>query len=115
MAQFFFFAGRGLEETEIIDKIAHRYGWTIREINDLDAGMLYRLVLRIMKEEVRQQSWDLYLKHFHFMIAGQLKFEAFESYYGRISGTDIDTRPAEEIIAEVEEIKKQFAEGGGKN
>lgn len=74
--------------------------------------MLFRLFLRIMKEDVKSQAWDLYLKHFHFMIAGNLKFESFESYYGRISGTDIDTRPAEDILAEVEEIKKQIGGGG---
>ena len=114
MEKFFFFSGRDLEEPEIIDKIAHRYGWTIREIHELDAVMLFRLVLRIMKEDVRAQAWDLYLKHYHFMITKQLQFKDFDSFYGQLSGTDIDTRPAEEILAEVEEIKKRF-EGGGQN
>lgn len=112
MASFFFFNGRDAEEPEIVDQVAHRYGWTIREIMDLDAGMLFRLYRRILTEDTKRKAWDLYCEHFRYMITGQLQYKSFDDYYDRFSGQDIDLRPAEEILAEVAEIEKQFNEGG---
>ena len=43
-----------------------------------------------------------------FMSLKLLKFVSFDDYYGQISGRDFDLRPDEEIIAEVEEIRKQL-------
>ena len=41
-----------------------------------------------------------------FMIIQWLKWMSFDDYYTRRTGGDIDTRPAEEILAEVAEVKK---------
>lgn len=69
------------------------------------------LFLRIREAERKDQAFQLYLKQFHFMITKQLHYETFTEYYNRMTGGDIDTRPDEEILAEVEEIRKQMKGG----
>lgn len=64
------------------------------------------LYMLIRKEKNKAQAWDLYLKQFHFMVEGKMKYEAFQTYYDRVTGNDIDTRPDADILAEVEEIRK---------
>lgn len=66
------------------------------------AGM-YR---KIREAERKDQAWELYLKQFHFMITGNIKYEAFNDYYDRVSGHNIDLRSDAEILAEVEDIRK---------
>lgn len=69
------------------------------------------LFLRIREAERKDQAFQLYLKQFHFMITKQLHYETFTEYYNRMTGGDIDTRPDEEILAEVEAIRKQMKGG----
>ena len=46
------------------------------------------------------------------MSLGLLKFVPFEEYYLRITGGSLDLRPAEEILAEAEQIRKEFGIDG---
>lgn len=76
------------------------------EIFELDLVTMAGLYTRIRDEERKSEAWDLYLKQFHYMISNQLKYQSFNEWYDRISGHDIDLRPDEEILAEVEEVRK---------
>lgn len=66
----------------------------------------------IRDETNRKQAWDLYLEQFHYMVGGHMKYESFSTYFDRVTGKDIDTRPDAVILAEVEEIRKQMKKGG---
>lgn len=66
----------------------------------------------IRNEKNRTQAWDLYLEQFHYMVGGRMKYEAFNSYFDRITGRDIDMRPDAEILAEVEAIRQEMKKGG---
>ena len=44
------------------------------------------------------------------MASKVLKFMSFEEYYDQVSGRNIDLRPDEEILAEVEAIRKEMKE-----
>lgn len=70
--------------------------------------MMADLYQMIREEKNKAQAWDLYLEQFHYMVSGRMKYEAFTSYFDRVSGKNIDTRPDAEILAEVEEIRKQM-------
>ncbi len=39
------------------------------------------------------------------------KFMTFEEFYDKMTGADLDLRPAEEILKEAEEIQARFANG----
>lgn len=66
----------------------------------------------IRNEKNRIQAWDLYLEQFHYMVGGRMKYEAFNSYFDRVTGRDIDMRPDAEILAEVEAIRQEMKKGG---
>lgn len=66
------------------------------------------LYARIREEERKSQAWDMYLQRFHFMINGQLKYQSFNEWYGVITGGNLDLRPADEILAEVEAIREEL-------
>lgn len=48
-----------------------------------------------------------------YMIRKDIKFMSWEDYWDRVSGQNIDLRPASEILAEVAEIREEFAKEGG--
>ena len=48
-----------------------------------------------------------------FMAVGILKFISFDDYYKKMTGGDIDWRPDADILAEVEEIRKQMRNKDG--
>lgn len=72
--------------------------------------MMAELYQRIKEEEKKSEAWDLYLEQFHYMITKQIKYKSFNEWYNHISGKDLDRRPAEDIIAEVEAIRKELKE-----
>lgn len=45
------------------------------------------------------------------MYAGVVKFVSFEDFKSKLTGSDIDTRPAEEILAEAREAEKWVTNG----
>ena len=64
-------------------------------------------VLKVAVEKTRRDTvYAEWVAIQPFMILEWLKFMSFDDYYTRRTGGDIDVRPAEEILAEVEEIKK---------
>lgn len=42
------------------------------------------------------------------MYAGMVKFVQYEDFRAKLTGSDIDTRPVEEILAEVAEVRKEI-------
>lgn len=54
------------------------------------------------KEQVRNQ-WTAMLP---YMSIGYLKYMSFDDYYNKCTGSNIDLRPTEEIIAEIEEAHR---------
>jgi len=60
------------------------------------------------KRDEAFQQWTSLLP---YMSLGYFEYERFENYYNRITGKNIDTRPAEVIIAEIEELHSKFKKG----
>lgn len=113
MEGFFYITCGADEEERIIDRFASRYGWTIPEIMDLDARDLHRMYRQIRIEERRTQAREQWLVMLPMMLKKEMKFMTYEDYWDRVSGQSIDTRPAEEILAEVAQIRAEFAREGG--
>ena len=60
------------------------------------------------KDMVHRQWCALYPQ----MVLGLVNFVSFEDYYNRVTGGSLDLRPAEEILAEAEQIRKEFGIDG---
>lgn len=57
------------------------------------------------KRDQARAQWNALLP---FMNLELLKYISFEEYFDRITGANLDQRPAAEILKEVEEIRKQM-------
>ena len=87
--------------------MAVRYGWTVETIESLDVVLFHDLAIKILEEnrvEAIQRRW---LQLIPAMSMGFIKEISFQDYLERNSQT-FDMRPAEEILKEVEEIRKEL-------
>ena len=66
---------------------------------------LLRIITDKNGEEKAFRQWLAVLP---VMRSGMSKFIEFEDFRARLTGEDIDTRPASEILAEVEEIRREM-------
>lgn len=106
MAWFFSVACGVDSETEIIDSFAERYGWTVTEIGELDTDIAYHLLAEIKQKNREKRAWEQWLELLPYMVLKYMNFIEYEDFKNRLCGSDIDTRPIEEIMADVEEVRK---------
>lgn len=78
---------------------------------DLDIVRLFELNLKICEELRKKQAREQWLAMLPLMTIKMIKFKSFEDYYEQVSGKNIDLRPDSEILAEVEEIRREMREG----
>lgn len=69
---------------------------------------MYELVKKTKEENERHKLREEWLAQLPFMALKMLKFTDFESYAGQRMSTSIDTRPASEILKEVEEVRREI-------
>lgn len=77
---------------------------------DFDTGL--ELIIKAMKEERDERLFRQWTAQLPIMaITGEII--DFEAYRDRVTGANIDRRPAEEILEELDEVEKKFEKGGG--
>lgn len=108
MARFFSVVSWTDEEPEIIDKLASRYGWTPAEIRELDLVTLPKMLRKCIEAERRQEAREQWVALLPLMVRKEAKYISFEDYYEQTTGRNIDMRTDEEILAEVEEVRRQL-------
>lgn len=68
-------------------------------------------MLRAQEKERDERFYRQWLVQLPFM--NEENYISFADYVDRLTGKNIDTRPAEVILAEIDEIEKEFTEKGG--
>ena len=111
MESFFYLARRSAPE--IIDTLGSRYSWTIRDIEAVPVVDLAEVLKKAEEQTTRAEIFAEWAALQPFMIMKWLKFMPFEEYHDYRTGGNIDTRPASEILAEAEEIKKYTGVNNG--
>ena len=106
MAWFFSLACGVDKEAELIDSFAERYGWTVSEISELDTDVAYELFAEIRTKKREERAWEQWLELLPHMVLKRMNFIEFEDFKNRISGSDIDIRPIEEIMKDVNEVRR---------
>lgn len=76
----------------------------------MDVGKFLVFILKAKEEEQREQIRKQWTAMLPLMSIQYLKYVSFEKYYEQCTGADIDMRPTEEIIAEIEEAHKKSHE-----
>ena len=105
MEEFFRICSK-IDEEEIIDLLLHRYG-NFEYILHLDIDSALRIVDKAIEKEQENRffvQWAVQLPHM-----SKETFVSFDAYVDKLTGRNIDKRSVEECLAEIEQIKKQFA------
>ena len=108
MARFFYICVQ-ISEDDLIDALAERYGWTVREILGMDFKRLTILYSKAIDAREEKTSREEYNAILPLMAMRMVKFIPFSEYKNKATGKDLDLRPQEEILAEVEEIRKELS------
>lgn len=78
---------------------------------DLDMGLA--LVNKAREKERDEHIFQQWVAQLPFMEKDN--FISFDDYRDRVTGANIDPRPTADILAELDEVEKQFKEGGAEN
>ncbi len=76
---------------------------------DIEAGL--RLVLKAREKEREERIFQQWVAQLPMMALGDNAM-SFDEYRDRVTGANIDFRPTADILAELDEVEKQFREGG---
>ena len=72
------------------------------------------LIKKAQDEERDKKLWLQWAIQLPTMAMAE-SYISFEDYRDRMTGANIDTRPTAEIEAELDEVEKQFEEGGAES
>lgn len=96
----FFRIGCQIDEVKLIDLVLRRYH-TLDVMKVLSLDRFIKLILLALEEESKEQFRREWLAMIPMMLFSG-KYMTFEEYYNNVSGKNIDMRPAEEIMAEID-------------
>ena len=104
----FFLIGCQVNEIELKEILLRRYGRYDFDDMKFDEFVEF-IVLAIDKEKRDSVSKEYYALLPLLIRIG--KYMTFDQFYDERTGANIDWRPSDEIMKEVEEIQKRFADG----
>ena len=78
---------------------------------DIETGL--SLILKAKEKERDERIFAQWVVQLPNMSSED--FMSFEAYKDRVTGANIDTRPTAEILAELDEIEKEFMKGGAEH
>jgi hypothetical protein len=73
----------------------------------MDTGKFIEFVLKAKEEERKEQVKKQWTAMLPLMSIQYLKYMPFEEYYEKCTGTNVDLRSTEEILADIEETHKK--------
>lgn len=76
----------------------------------MNVGKFIRFVVCAMEEDRKEQIRRQWTEMLPYMSLQYLKYVPFEEYYLNCTGANIDMRPTEDIIADIEETHRKAHE-----
>ena len=73
----------------------------------MDTGKFIEFVLKAKEEERKEKVKKQWTAMLPLMSIQYLKYMPFEEYYEKCTGTNVDLRSTEEILADIEETHKK--------
>ena len=103
----FFLIGCQVNEIELKELLLRKYGRY--DFPDMSFGEFIDFVVLAINKENEDKIHGEYLAMLPLlMIRG--KYMSFEQFYEKMTGADLDMRPAEDILIESEEIERRLSE-----
>ena len=104
----FFSLVAGSTEDEIIDAFATNYGWTPKDLEDLDVLLIFKLLKRIREAESTEILRRMWIAYLPLMATGVIRQVSFDEYKAKSMAGKVDYRSNAEILAEVEQVRKEL-------
>lgn len=104
----FFLLGCQIDEVKLIDLVLRRYH-SLDCMKVLSVEQFVKLILIALEDEQKERYRQEWLALIPTMVYGN-HYMTFEQYYETVTGANIDMRPTEEIIAEID---RKHAESHG--
>lgn len=79
---------------------------------DIETGL--RLILKAQEKERDERIFRQWVAQLPIMAVAD-NVVSFDDYRDRVTGANIDFRPAADILEELDEVEQQFEKGGGNN
>lgn len=105
MERFFYKCSQVDEVTEVIDLLLHRYG-SIDFLDDMDWELAFDIIEKATEKTNREKWYLAWVQQLPWM--SQETYQSFDDYYDKVTFKNVDMRPTEEILAELDEIEKLF-------
>ena len=103
--EVFFLIGCQINEVEIKELLLRRYH-TLDFIKDMKLDEFLDFLILAIENESKDKTERQYLALLPYLcLTG--KYMTFDKFYEQISGANIDWRPAEEIMREIDEKHRQ--------
>jgi hypothetical protein len=96
----FFLLGCQVDEVKLIDLVLRRYH-TLDVMKALSLEQFVKLVLMALEDESKEKYRAEWLSLLPCMVFTN-HYMTFEQYYDTVTGKNIDLRPVDEIIAEID-------------
>ena len=106
----FFYISIQIDEIKLKDLLLRRYH-QIDFIKDMELGDLLELINLVLEEEKREEKRQEWLHLLPLMITRD-KYMAFNDYYDMATGKNIDMRPTEVILAEIDAAHEKVKKNG---
>lgn len=96
----FFYIGCQIDEIKLLDLVLRRYH-TLDCLKVLDINQFAKLILEAIEQETKEKFREEWLHLLPCMVFSN-HYMTFDDYYNTVTGSNIDTRPVDEIIAEID-------------
>ena len=106
----FFRIGCQVDEIKLMDLVLRRYH-TLDCMKVLSVEQFCKLILVALEEESKERFRREWLALLPMMVVAQ-HYMTFEQYYETVTGANVDMRPVEEIIAEIDRKHAEVEKNG---
>lgn len=103
MEKFFSISCAGIDEVELLEFLHRRYN-DVDSIMQLSINDFNRFIKIAKDKEKEEQIRAQWVSMLPYMSMKQLKYISLEEYKNQCTGKNIDIRPAEDIIKELENL-----------
>ena len=105
----FFLLGCQVDEVKLIDLVLRRYH-TLDVMKVLSVEQFVKLILTALDEESKEKYRQEWLSLLPCMIFTS-HYMTFDQYYETVTGRNIDLRPVDDIIAEIDRKHEEAKNG----
>lgn len=106
MEEVLHFPGEVHSDYGVVDLLLKRYG-SLDYIMQMDIDDYFEISELAREKDFEDRMYQQWCELLPYMSLKMLEYISFDDYFNRVTGKNVDLRPAAEIIAEIEELHRK--------